>query len=185
MLRGLAVLAVAAIVVGVYFLGKPADLPAVTPQGQQSAAATIDQARVAELSAKIEADPRDMASLQELSSLYFAARDYPNAKAVLDQILVNDPTNEKALVGSGAAAFNAGDLAAAEERWTAAVAAYPNNAEAHYDLGFLYMTTQRVDLMAAEWAKVVEIAPDSPWAQTIQTHSGAEDAAAATPTPGG
>lgn len=165
---------VAGIGSGVYFLGRPpTDLPAMTAAASASPSApALDQAKVAELMAKVQANPQDTAALTSLADLYFAAADYATADTFLTKILAYDATNEKALVAHGAAAFNQGDLAAAEKAWDQAVALYPTNVEAHYDLGFLYMTTQRTDQMKAAWAKVVEIAPESSYATTVKSHVG-------------
>ena len=96
--------------------------------------------------------------------------------------------DEKGLVALGATKFNLGDLAKAEEVWNRAAELYPNNPEVFYDLGFLYMTTQRMDEMKVAWDKVVQIAPDSEFAKTVQSHVGdvkpeAMGEASAQPTP--
>jgi cytochrome c-type biogenesis protein CcmH/NrfG len=179
----LGVLAVA-VIVGVYQLGKPSgDLPAMTAAQGASAspAPTLDATKVADLMMKIQANPKDTESLQALADLYYTAGDFKNSKTFLDKILAFDPKNEKALVGSGAAAFNAGDTASAEKVWTQASAYYPNNVEVHYDLGFLYMTTNRTDKMQAEWATVVKLAPDSDMAKNVQQHV---SSTTASPSPG-
>ena len=93
-----------------------------------------------------------------------------------------DAKNEQALVSLGAASYNGGDTAAAEKAWKAGIAAHPKNAEMHYDLGFLYMTTGRNDQMKTEWAKVVALAPGSDLAKTVQSQVGAVSKPAATPT---
>ena len=43
----------------------------------------------------------------------------------------------------GAALFNLGDDRGAEEQWRAVLAVEPNNLEAHYDLGFMYLSRTR------------------------------------------
>lgn len=172
------------VVFGVYELGRPpSDPPAVaSTQAGTRTPAPVDEAKVAELMVKLKADPQDLETLKSLSNLYFAAADYPRARGFLERILAVDPTNERALVGAGAAAFNAGDVAAAEQVWTRAVQLYPDNPELRYDLGFLYLGTGRPDLMASEWQKVLELAPDSELAATVRSHTAG--AASPTPTPG-
>ncbi|MCJ7710024.1 MAG: tetratricopeptide repeat protein, partial [Chloroflexi bacterium] len=48
----------------------------------------------------------------------------------------------------------------------------PKNAEAHYDLGFLYLNQVPPDWAAVqrEWNTVIELDPTSPLAQTVQSH---------------
>jgi len=177
--------AVIALVVGVYWMGRPpSSLPAMTTaEGTPSASAgALDQAKVADLMAKIQANTKDVESLQALSDLYYQATDYANAKVFILKVLDVDPKNEKALIGLGALNFNSGDLAAAEKVWKQAAVLYPNNPEVHYDLGFLYMTKKQNDLMKQEWAKVVELAPDSDLAKNVQSHVGTVKTPSPTPS---
>jgi cytochrome c-type biogenesis protein CcmH/NrfG len=170
-----AVLVTAAVVVGVYWVGRPT-VPDVTSSAgaapTASAPPAVDQAQLAALTTKVTADPEDVASLQKIADLYFTANDWTNAKAAAQKVLAVDPKNEQALVSLGAASYNGGDMAAAEKAWKKGVALYPKNAELHYDLGFLYMTTGRGEQMRTEWAEVVEIAPDSELAKTVQSQVG-------------
>ena len=175
------------LVFAVYWIGRPASDLAGTTAARTSVAPTpaaVDPARVAELTAKVQANPQDTASWQSLANLYMDARDYPNATATMGRILAYDPTNETALIGSGVAAFNSGDVVAAEALLTEAATLYPDNPEAHYDLGFLYMATERSDLMKAEWDKVVQLAPDSEMAKAVQSHVGDVVTGAPSPAPG-
>ena len=172
-------LLVVAIVVGVYFMGK-SDVPGITgtPTGQETTAAAangatpVDPAKVGALMKKISANPKDVASLQGLGDIYFAANDYKNAAAWEQKILDVDPKNEKALLALGAAQFNQGNQAEAKKQWLIAAKLYPNSQEVHYDLGFLYMseTPPNSAKMKEEWAKVVAIDPTSELAKTVATH---------------
>ncbi len=181
----IAVLVTIGVVFGVYWMGRPS-VPDVSATGAQAGtsqtAPVLDQAKLAELTAKVKANPKDVASLQGIADLYFNANDWANAKQASQKVLDVDPKNEQALISLGAAAYNAGDQAGAEKAWKTGVSLYPKNAELHYDLGFLYMTTGRSDLMKTEWAKVVEIAPNSDLAKTVQSQVGAVNKPAATPT---
>jgi tetratricopeptide (TPR) repeat protein len=179
------VAAVIALIVGVYFIGRPpSSLPAMTAAEASAtpSAAGLDQAKVAALMAKIQANPKDVESLQALSDLYYQAQDFTNAKVFISKVLDVDPKNEKALIGLGALDFNVGDLESAEKVWKQAVALYPNNPEVHYDLGFLYMTKKQTDLMQQEWAKVIELAPDSDLAKNVQSHVGSVKTPSPTPS---
>lgn len=172
----LGVVLVAAVVVGVYLIGKPpSDLPAMTAAEGASAApaqAGLDQAAVADLMGKLQENPQDVAVLFGLGNLYYQANDYQQASEWYQKVLDVNADDEKGLVALGATSFNLGDLAKAEQLWTRAAELYPNNPEVFYDLGFLYMTTQRMDEMQVAWDKVVEIAPDSEFAKTVQSHVG-------------
>ena len=122
--------------------------------------------------AKISANPKDIASLQSLGDIYFAAADYKTAIGWEEKILAVDPKNQVALLAAGAAQFNQGDKAAAKKHWLKAAALYPNVAEVHYDLGFLYLSQTPPDLAkaTAEWERVIAIDPTSEVAKTVATH---------------
>ena len=69
----------------------------------------------------------------------------------------------KARLALGAAKFNLGDVADAQRDWLRVIALDPENVEAYYDLGFLYLSEDPPDMARAKkmWRKVVELAPGS------------------------
>lgn len=143
------------------------------PEGSQP---VLDSARVAQLMQVIQSSPNDIAALQELGDLYFAAKDYTAAAEWEQRILDVDPNNVTAHLALGAAAYNLGNSADAEVHWRKVIEINPADidalAEAHYDLGFMYFSADPPDVerTIAEWRKVIEIAPDSEIAQTVATH---------------
>jgi len=170
---------VVAIVFLVFQMGKSSDVPGIsgTPTGTETTAAAgaatpVDQAKLAALMQKISANPKDVASLQGIGDLYFTATDYKNATLWENKVLAVDPKNQVALLANGAAQFNLGNSVEAKKTWLIASGLYPNNAEVHYDLGFLYMSATPPDSanMQAEWKKVVAIDPNSNLAKTVATH---------------
>lgn len=179
-----AVLVMAGVVFGVYWMGKPSvpDISSAQAAQQSATAPVVDQAKLAELTKKVAANPKDVASLQAIADVYFNGQDWANAKKYAQQVLDVDPKNAQGLISLGAASYNGGDQKAAEQAWKTGVQLFPKNAELHYDLGFLYMTTGRSDLMKAEWAKVVEIDPNGQLAKTVQSQVGTVTKPSATPT---
>ncbi len=176
----LAPLLIIAIVVGVKVSGQ-GDVPGISgkPTGQPTqeasggaSATPVDKAKVAALMKKLSTNPRDVASLQGLGDIYFAATDYKTAATWEQKVLTVDPKNQVALLALGAANFNVGDAAAAKKQWLIAAGLYPKSQEVHYDLGFLYMSATPPDSanMQAEWKKVVAIDPNSNLAKTVATH---------------
>jgi tetratricopeptide (TPR) repeat protein len=181
LLMGGVPLLVAAVVAGVYFLGQTPAVPGMdgAPTGQETAAPAaqpksvpVDKAKVAALTKKITANPKDKASLQSIGDLYFGAADYKNASVWVRKVLVVDPKDKMALISLGAAQFNDGNSAEAKKQWLVAAKLYPNEAEVHYNLGFLYMSQTPPDSknMQAEWKKVVDIDPSSQLAKTVSAH---------------
>lgn len=172
---GVATLAVTfGVVVGVYKMGGEEG-----GAGQRNAAAAegpsldpADQARVARLMQRLEANPSDAAALVALGDVYFRAGDYNSAGSWMDKAVALDPGNVRARLALGAALFNLGDAADARRQWLRVIALDPGNVEAHYDLGFLYLSEDPPDLAEAKkmWSRLLELAPDSPVAKTVATH---------------
>jgi len=181
-------LLVLAIVAAVYFMGKGDAVPGISGAPTNSQATTaaggakaVDQAKVVALMTKITTNPKDIASLQGLGDLYFAATDYKNAALWEQKVLGVDPKNQVALLALGAAQFNLGNAVDAKKTWLIAAGLYPKVAEVHYDLGFLYFSQTPPDKvnMQIEWKKVIAIDPNSDLAKTVATHI---QGATATPT---
>ena len=186
-------LLVVAIVLAVYYMGKGSKVPGISgaPTNQTSATAApgapapVDKVKVGALMKKISANPTDIASLQGLGDAYFAAADYKNASAWEQKVLAIDPKNQVALLALGAGQFNLGNSVEAKKQWLIAAGLYPNVAEVHYDLGFLYFSQTPPDKvnMTIEWNKVIAIDPNSNIAKTVATHlKGSQTGASATPS---
>lgn len=142
------------------------------PVESAAAEATLDESAVTALMERIQADPNDTDALMQLGDAFFAAGQYDVSAEWLARLVALEPDNVQALVALGAAQYNAGNAADAETAWTSAVELDPENVEAHYDLGFLYLRLDPPDLegMQREWQKVVELAPGTEVAESVQTH---------------
>ena len=190
LIAGILTVVVVAVVLFVWNMGRAAEVPGISGPTTNGAAATpdpnaavpVDQAEVKALTAKVTANPKDIASLQKIGDIYWASRDYKNASVWERKILVIDPKNEVALLSLGAAQFNDKNPAEAKKHWLLAAKLYPKNAEVHYDLGFLYMSQTPPDTvkMTEAWKKVVAIDPNSNLAKTVSAHI---KSTSATPTP--
>jgi tetratricopeptide (TPR) repeat protein len=170
-LGGVVALAVVAIVVVVYNLGAPT-VPAITGSPAPGASGGVDPAQVTALMTQLAANPKDTTTLQSLADLYYGAGDYTTALTWLGQLLAVDPQNVSALLGSGAASYNLGDLPSAETAWRKVLAIDSSNVEAHYDLGFMYLSEDPPDMaqVTTEWNEVIALAPGSDIANTVATH---------------
>ncbi len=155
-----------------------------TPDTSTSSAPAIDQAKVGALMQKITANPKDTAALGELANIYFQGGDYKNSALFSQKVVAINPKIDGAWVALGAAQFNQTDQAGAKASWLKAIAINPKNAEAHYDLGFLYLSSDKPDAAAAkkEWATVVAIDPKSDLAKTVQTHLASLNSASPAPS---
>jgi plastocyanin len=132
----------------------------------------VDEAKVAGLMAKVQANPKDIASLQALGDEFYNVGQFDVAATWFDKIAAIDPENVLALLARGAVYFNLNDVANAETTWKKVVAIDPKNIEVHYDLGFLYLNqaTPNWTGVQAEWNKVIELDPGSDLARTVQAH---------------
>ena len=159
------------------FNGTPA--PQASPSGP-----VIDQAQVAALMQKLQANPNDTTALLDLGNVYYNGADYATAGTFFDKLLAVDPKNVQALLGRGATAYNVGDRTVAEKDWRAAIAADPKNVDAHYYLGFMYLDSASPDLaqVKAEWNQVIALAPGTSLANTVKQHL---DSLNGSPAPGG
>ena len=176
---------VAVIVIGGFNMNGGTGIPPIngSPAPEAAASPGLDQAQVAALMQKIQADPKDLDSLQSLADLYYQAKDFKTAGTFLENIISQDPKNVTALLALGATQFNQNDEAGAEKQWLAVATIDPKNVEAHYDLGFLYLTKNPPDMakVKVEWGKVIAIDPNSNVAKTVATHLASLDAS---PAPG-
>lgn len=171
-------LAIAAAVAGVAVVAlvvsgfAGSSVPAAPGPAASQAAAGIDEAAVAALMQRIQEDPNDTEALMSLGDAFFAAGQYDVAAEWLTRLVALDPDDTRALLALGAAQFNAGDAAGAEANWTRVVELDPENVEGHYDLGFLYLQREPPDLaaMQREWQTVVELAPGTEVASSVQAH---------------
>lgn len=149
-------------------------LPAATqpPAAAAPTAPALDQAAVADLMAKVQADPRDTDALLRLADQFYAVGQWSNALTWLEKLLAVEPDSVRGLLAAGATSFNLGDFAAAEQRWLRVIELDPDNLEGHYDLGFLYLNQSPADLekVAQSWGRVVEIDPTSDLARIVSTH---------------
>jgi tetratricopeptide (TPR) repeat protein len=149
---------------------KPASSTTAAPSGVPSTGPT-DSARIAALITEVTARPKDTVSLLAIGDIYFAAGDYRSAAAWERRVVAVDPKSRVGLVSYGAAEFNLSNDAAAKKSWILAEKLYPNVAEIHYDLGFLYMSQSPPDTanMTAEWKKVIAIDPGSTLAEAVKS----------------
>jgi cytochrome c-type biogenesis protein CcmH/NrfG len=175
-LGGAAVLAIAAVALGANAIVNPTPSsggPAASQVAEAtSGAPAIDEAKVADLMAKLQANPKDVVTLMALADEFYAGGQFETSATWLDKVLAIEPENVQGLLARGAVFFNLNDMANAEKTWKQAAAIDPKNVEAHYDLGFLYLNSATPDWagVQAEWNKVIELDPGSDLAKTVQAH---------------
>jgi cytochrome c-type biogenesis protein CcmF len=187
------IVAVAIIGGGAYLMGHASgsNVPGVSGPLENTAAATpsptaspVDKAAVAALMQKVATNPQDAKSLLALGDIYFNSADYKNAGDFYKKVVVVEPRNDAAWVAVGASAFNSGNDKDAQAAWEKAITVNPKNAEAHYDLGFLYLssTPPQEAKAKAEWQQVIAIDPKSDLAKTVESHLASLNSASPKPS---
>lgn len=131
---------IAAVVFGVYWIGRPAPQPQdmAAPQMGEAASRQVDVARMAELTAQVEADPSDLDARLELGVLLMGAGDPAGAEEQWTAVTELDQENIPAW-------YNLGFLYLSKQPADEAKA-------------------------RAAWEKVLEIDPDFPQAEVIKNH---------------
>lgn len=169
-------LAVVALLLGmglaVYTLG---DSPSGLPEGHPPISATVptlDEAKLAELTSRVEANPGDTVSLRAIAEEYSRVGQYADSAVWQAKIVELEPDNVDARLILGVAYFNDGQLDAAETQWLRAAELAPKSPDPWYNLGFLYLSRSTPDFAQVEaaWTKVIELAPDSDIAKTARNH---------------
>ena len=153
--------------------GTPAATPGASQVAQASSAVpAVDEAKVGELMARINADPKDIEALLDLGNEYYNGAQFDTAATFFDKVLEIEPENTKGLLGRGAVYFNVNENAQAETTWKKVIDIDPANVEAYYDLGFLkfYQATPDYDAVQLYWGKLIELDPESAMGKQAQTH---------------
>ncbi|MBK7820672.1 MAG: tetratricopeptide repeat protein [Tessaracoccus sp.] len=98
--------------------------------------------------------------------------------AELEAKLSSSPDDVAINLELGVLRFNSGDLEGAEKLWRKVTEVDPRNPQAWYNLGFLRLAQDPPDVEGAraDWQAVLDVAPDSDLAATVQSHLAALDA---------
>lgn len=122
-------------------------------------------------------NPNEAAIYNQMGNIYGAEKKIPEATDMLTKAAQLDPTMAaKAYYNMGANLVNAGNGDQAADFFQKAIAADPNYADAHYQLGICLMGKAAVDTKtgkitppagtADEFQKYLELKPDGPYAQS-------------------
>lgn len=186
--KGLLMLTGLAFAVGLGFavwtMGDPAPAAAGLPDGHPDiaqmtamptavpSAPVLDEARVAELTAKVEADPNDLVSIRALADVHFRAEQFEESALWLERFVQHQPNDLDSRLVLGVAYFNVNRVADAEAQWRQAAEISPTSPHPWFNLGFARMAQDPpdVDGAVAAWDRVNELAPGSDIAASAQEH---------------
>ncbi|MDO8616394.1 MAG: tetratricopeptide repeat protein [Dehalococcoidia bacterium] len=152
--------------------GGSSEDPAAAQQTQDDQFVPIDTERVAELVTSYQEDPTNPETLFELGEAYFLAGEWQQGQEWFTKLVDVDPANVHAWTDIGTSHYNLGRPEEAKAAWQKALELAPDDAQLHYNMGFLYANSETPDFEAArrEWQAVLDLAPGTQLAQTVQVH---------------
>ena len=125
----------------------------------------------------IELKPDYAEAYSGLANMYNATRKFDEAAAASAKAMelsggagaaAGGGGNADAMFNQGVILWNAGKVADAKKQFEGAVAANPNHAESHYQLGMALVNENNLTAAAAEFEKYLQLAPTGPNAATAK-----------------
>jgi tetratricopeptide (TPR) repeat protein len=152
----------------------PAAIPAQTatsstPAGSSSQAVPLDEARVASLKQAASQEPSDPALRVQLGNMYFDAERFDEAITWYADALKLDPTDVNVSTDLGVSYYYTNQADRALEQFDRSLDLDPTHTKTILNMGIVKaFGKQDLEGAAAAWAKVVELAPDSPEGQAAK-----------------
>jgi tetratricopeptide (TPR) repeat protein len=147
--------------------------------------ATLDEARVQELSAAFKANPKDAATAEQLGNVYFDGARYEDAITWYEQALKLDPKNVNVSTDLGVSYYYTNRADRALQQFDYSLQLDAQHTKTLLNQGIvLAFGKEDLNAAAAAWQKVVEIAPDSPEGQAARRALDGVAAAHQNRTPG-
>ena len=152
--------------------GASSEDPAAAQQAQEDQFVPIDTERVAALVTSYQEDPTNPETLFELGEAYFLAGEWQQGQDWFLKLVEVDPANVHAWTDIGTAHYNLSRTEEAKAAWQQALQLAPEDPQLHYNMGFLYANSEPPDFDAAkrEWQSVLDLAPGTQLAKTVQVH---------------
>jgi tetratricopeptide (TPR) repeat protein len=160
-------------VVGSQQLGRTAIAPAAAavqqsgapasgaPAGRQAPA--LDQARVDQLTATINGDPKNTTAIVQLANVYFDAERFTDAIGWYEKALALDPKNADVSTDLGVSYYYTNRTDEALQRFERSLEIDPKHTKTLLNKGIvLAFGKEDLKAAAAEWQKVVDLAPGTP-----------------------
>jgi tetratricopeptide (TPR) repeat protein len=162
-------------VIGAQQLGRTAPSSAAPPQTSQSAAPagqpaaggraapTLDQVRVDQLTSAINTDPKNTTAIVQLANVYFDAERFTDAISWYEKAVALDPKDADVSTDLGVSYYYTNRTDEALKRFEESLKINPNHTKTLLNKGIV-LAFGKEDLKgaAAQWQKVVELAPGTP-----------------------
>jgi tetratricopeptide (TPR) repeat protein len=137
-------------------------------QTQQQAPA-LDENRVQALNTVLQSDPKNAGAAIELGNTYFDAERWEDAITWYERALEIDPNNADASTDLGVSYYYSNRPDQALAQFERSLKISPTHTKTLLNKGIvLAFGKQDLKAAAAEWQKVVELAPDSPEGQAAR-----------------
>ena len=136
--------------------------PAAGPAAGRQAPA-LDQARVDQLTAAVNSDPKNTTAIVQLAHVYFDAERFTDAISWYEKALALDPKNADVSTDLGVSYYYTNRTDEALKRFEASLKIDPKHTKTLLNKGIV-LAFGKEDLKGAavEWQKVVDLAPSSP-----------------------
>lgn len=129
------------------------------------------QQRVADLQAKVQQNPKDVAALTDLGNALFDLQQFPQAADTFSSAVELDPKNTDLHLKLGNAYFFQGMAKSAIREYRTAIDVDPKNAEPQFYLALALSHSNPPDVDAAiqAWQQVLKLAPGTDLATKSQS----------------
>jgi tetratricopeptide (TPR) repeat protein len=151
--------------------------------------ATLDEARVKELTATVTSNPKNADATLQLANVYFDGERYEDAIKWYEQVLKLDPKNVDASTDLGVSYYYLDQSDRALQQFEYSLKLNPTHTKTLLNQGVVMAFGKKdLDGASAAWQKVVDIAPNSPEGQAakraLEGVAAAHRQQGGTPTPG-
>jgi tetratricopeptide (TPR) repeat protein len=130
---------------------------------------TANQAKIIQLKAKVDKNPKDVTSLTDLGNAYFDSGKYQNAISTYQQVLKLNPKAYEVMTDMGVAYNALGQNDKALEIFKGVTGADPTLANAWYNLGVIYKGKNDVPNMKFAWTRFLTLSPTGTQADQVRT----------------
>jgi tetratricopeptide (TPR) repeat protein len=131
--------------------------------------ATLDEARVKELTATLAGDPNNAGAVLQLANTYFDGERYADAIKWYQQVLKLDPKNVEASTDLGVSYYYVNQADQALQQFEYSLKLDPSHTKTLLNKGIVMaFGKQDLDGASVAWQKVVDIAPNSPEGQAAK-----------------
>lgn len=141
----------------------PADAQSPTGGGQSSTATPLDEARLRDLVAQADKNPKDAHVRALIGNMYFDAERYPDSVKWYEASLAIEPKNADVSTDLGVSYYYTNQTDRALQQFAHSLQINPSHTKTMLNIGMVKAFGKQDLAGAAEaWQKVVELAPDSP-----------------------